>query len=272
VAVVELRDKDVIAGFCRRNAALHAYELGDLDDFFWPHTRWFAWRPDGDVRELVLLYTEPDPPVLIALSDRRDGELERLLASLLAELPPRVYAHLAPHLAGVLTERYASAAPATHLKMHLVRAEQLEGHQAAVEVLVPDDLAAVETFYRAAYPGTWFTPRMLETMRYVGIRESGRLTSVAGVHVYSPAWGVAALGNVATLPSHRRQGLAQAACASLCQLLRADGIDTIALNVRSDNVAAIRAYERLGFDPVAEYVETTLEARDASVAGDVSAT
>ena len=50
------------------------------------------------------------------------------------------------------------------------------------------------------YPGTWFVPRMLATNRYVGIRENGRLVCVAGVYVHSPTWGVAALGNVATLP------------------------------------------------------------------------
>jgi predicted GNAT family acetyltransferase len=83
---------------------------------------------------------------------------------------------------------------------------------------------------------------------------------VAGVHVYSPAWGVAALGNVATLPGSRGRGLARGACAALTRLLLDDGIDTIALNVRSDNGAAIRAYEQIGFEPVAEYVEAGLAA------------
>ena len=42
---IELRDRDELASFFRRRPEVHAYELGDLDDFFWPHTRWFgsAW-------------------------------------------------------------------------------------------------------------------------------------------------------------------------------------------------------------------------------------
>ena len=109
-----------------------------------------------------------------------------------------------------------------------------------MDVLGAADLADIEAFYRTAYPGTWFAARMLATGRYVGIREDGRLVCVAGVHVHSPTWGVAALGNVATLPERRGEGLARAACAALCRLLLADGIETIALNVRADNAPATR--------------------------------
>jgi predicted GNAT family acetyltransferase len=101
---------------------------------------------------------------------------------------------------------------------------------------------------------------MLDTGRYVGIRRDGRLACVAGVHVWSPTWRVAALGNVATLPSLRGSGLATSACARLCRVLLDDGIDVVSLNVRADNAAAIRAYEKLGFTRAAEYVEVSLAA------------
>ena len=120
----------------------------------------------------------------------------------------------------------------------------------------------------AAYPETWFTPRMLATGRYVGIRHDGRLACVAGVHVHSPAWGVAALGNVATLPELRGRGLARAACAALCLLLLEDGIETIALNVRADNAAAIAAYSLLGFEVATSYWEASLRDPRASGASD----
>ena len=56
----------------------------------------------------------------------------------------------------------------------------------------------------------------------------------------------------------RGAGLATVACAALCHLLLADGIDVISLNVRADNRAAIRAYEKLGFAHAADYVEVLL--------------
>jgi ribosomal protein S18 acetylase RimI-like enzyme len=261
VGVVELHDRDAIAAFCRRRAAVHAYELGDLDDFFWPHTRWFAWERDGEPAQLALLYTEHELPVLLALAEEPVEEMGRLLVELLRRLPARLYAHVSPSLAGVLQRRYTIEPHGPHLKMALARPELLDGRASPDAVLLgPDDLQELELLYSAAYPGTWFVPRMLKSGRYVGLRVGGRLACVAGVHVWSTRWGVAALGNVATLPELRGRGLAQVACAALCTVLLADGIETIALNVHAGNAPAIAAYCRLGFETVAEYEEVLLEA------------
>jgi hypothetical protein len=36
-----VHDRTELAAELRKDPALHAYELGDLDDFFWPYTSWF---------------------------------------------------------------------------------------------------------------------------------------------------------------------------------------------------------------------------------------
>lgn len=263
MTVVELRDRDVIAGFCRRRPAVHAYELGDLDDFFWPHTRWLGWQPDGRLEQLALLYDEPDPPVLLAFAEEPEHGMVDLLRSVTADLPGRLYAHLSPALVeGLSPAIVPSAEPVPHCKLGLVDPTALERHDTdEAELLAPSQLAEIDAFYRRAYPGTWFQARMLETGRYVGIRRDGELACVAGIHVWSPAWRVAALGNVATLPALRGTGLATAACARLCRVLLGDGIDVVSLNVRTDNAAAIRAYEKLGFAHAADYVEVPLTKR-----------
>jgi RimJ/RimL family protein N-acetyltransferase len=260
VGVVELRDRGAIAAFLRRRPAVHAYELGDLDDFFWPHTRWLGWSRGGRLEQVALLYVEPEPPVLLALAEEPEDTMAALLRAVAARIPRSVYAHLTPVLVDVLApERVASAPPTDHRKLGLVRPDALAPHDTLdAEVLDPSHLAEVLAFYTRAYPGTWFQPRMLETGRYVGIRRDGELACVAGVHVWSPTWRVAALGNVATLPSARGSGLATGACARLCRMLLEDGIETISLNVRTDNAAALRAYEKLGFARAADYVEVML--------------
>ena len=260
MAVVELRERDVLARFLRARPAVHAYELGDLDDFFWPRTRWLGWRPDGRVEQVALLYDEPDPPVLLAFAEEPGQGMHDLLRSIVRELPPRLYAHLSPGLLAALApELVPSSEPALHRKLGLVDPGALGLYDTAeCELLSSSDLAEVERFYERAYPGTWFQPRMLETGRYVGIRRNGELACVAGVHVWSPKWRVACLGNVATLPTARGEGLATAACAGLCRILLDDGIDVISLNVRADNAAAIRAYEKLGFAHAGDYVEVML--------------
>jgi ribosomal protein S18 acetylase RimI-like enzyme len=259
VGVVELRDRDVIAEFCRRRPAVHAYALGDLDDFFWPHTRWLGWEGARGLEQLVLLYDEPDPPVLLALAEPPAEQMAALLGAVDHELPARLYAHLTPELVDTVAPRFVpESAPAAHRKLGLVDPTRLEGFGDDAVLLGPEDLDEVADFYERAYPGTWFEPRMLETRRYVGIRDTSGLLCIAGVHVWSRAWHVAALGNVATLPEERGRGLATAACAQLCRRLLADGIDVVSLNVRADNASAIAAYERLGFAWAADYVEVPL--------------
>jgi ribosomal protein S18 acetylase RimI-like enzyme len=260
MAVVELRDRDTLARFFRKRPAVHAYELGDLDDFFWPHTRWLGWMPNGRVEQVALLYDEPDPPVLLAFAEEPAAGMEALLRSLVGELPHAMYAHLSPGLLDALASGLVPTRdPAPHLKLGLADPSMLARYDTAeCELLSSADLEEVQRFYERAYPGTWFQPRMLETGRYVGVRRGDELACIAGVHVWSPAWGVACLGNVATMPAARGEGLATAACARLCRALLGDGIDVISLNVRADNAAAIRAYEKLGFAHAAGYVEVML--------------
>jgi GNAT superfamily N-acetyltransferase len=258
--IVELSDRDVIARWCRRRPAVDAYLLGDLDDFFWPHTRWYGWQPAGSLEQIVLLYTEPEVPVLLGFGVPGEPALSRLLRAVEPLLPERLYAHTGVDGLAALRPAFAvEHGPEPHLKLGLGSRERLASavrHE--VERLGPGDLDEVERFYRASYPGTWFHPRMLETGRYVAIRAAGAVVCIAGVHVWSPRYRVACLGNVATLPAERGRGLATSACASLCLLLLEDGIETISLNAHEDNAHALGAYARLGFERAAAYLEVGL--------------
>ncbi|PZF81369.1 GNAT family N-acetyltransferase, partial [Micromonospora endophytica] len=87
-------DRGVLAGLLGRDPLLHAYELGDLDDFFWPYTSWFR---RGEA--VALLYHGARPPTLLALSGPAGvGELAALLGELAPVLPTRCDAHLSPGL------------------------------------------------------------------------------------------------------------------------------------------------------------------------------
>ena len=89
---------------------------------------------------------------------------------------------------------------------------------------------------------------------YFGIRNDTMLLSIAGVHVYSKKYRVAALGNIATHPEHRGKGYGTAVTARLCRELL-EHVDTIGLNVGVDNTAAIKCYKKLGFEFTAVYNE-----------------
>lgn len=248
MGLVAVIDRGEIERFLRQDAPLHVYGLGDLDDFFFPQVEWTGWRVKGELQALFLLYLGFDLPVLMALEDKNPAAARELYQALRPTLPKRYYGHLSPYLVGT---------PGTHLKMQLGRGPQIEapcpkGYE--IEVLTPADAEAATAFYAVAHPRNWFDPRLLKTGQYLGIKRGGCLVSVAGVHVYSLKYRVAAVGNVATLPAHRGKGLASAVTAGLCRSLKKD-VDLIGLNVKMDNVAAIKCYSRLGFVTVAHFHE-----------------
>jgi predicted GNAT family acetyltransferase len=120
--------------------------------------------------------------------------------------------------------------------------------------LTNDDLNQMLQLYEEAYPGNWFDPRMLQTRQYFGIKIANRLISVAGIHVHSETYRVAALGNIVTHPDYRGRGFAQSVTARLCRSLL-ENVDHIGLNVKANNTVAIGLYEKLGFEILAPYYE-----------------
>lgn len=253
-----LHSKRDIEAFLRRDLFLHLYELGDLDDFFWNYTTWYALSENHKIKQLVLFYTQAHLPVLLGLSKDIDS-LKDLLQSILHLLPKRFYAHLSKDAVGVFAEDYQVRSHGLHSKMALTNPTYLDAVDPLnVMPLTKADAPALKELYQASYPGNWFEPRMLQTKQYFGIKQGLQLISVAGVHTYSPEFSVATLGNITTHPAFRNQGLGKAVSTQLCRSLL-QTVQHIGLNVRTDNAAAISCYTKLGFEIVATYKEYALE-------------
>ena len=253
-----LHDKGTIEQFLRRNTWLHLYELGDLDDFFWQYTTWYAFKDAEEIQELVLLYTGLELPTLLGITEGL-ATMRDLLQSLMPLLPRRFYAHFSGDLASVFAHDYRIESHGLHYKMALMDTSRLEKvDSSGVVPLTVADVDDLQTLYRISYPENWFDPRMLETGHYYGIRRDAKLVSVAGVHVYSPQYKIGVLGNVTTHPDCRGQRLGSAVCAKLCKVLL-ETVDHVGLNVRADNASAIACYKRLGFEIIGEYDEALFE-------------
>ncbi len=98
-----LADKQEIWKRLCSDAPLHLYEIGDLDEFFWPHTKWFA----GEENSLALLYTGMETPCLLAFErERGKGSLYKLLETIAPTFPTTVNAHVSPHLVEALAQQY----------------------------------------------------------------------------------------------------------------------------------------------------------------------
>ena len=254
-----LHDKAEIEAALRQDVPLHLYSLGDLDDFFWPYTQWYALKHQGQILAIALLYTAFSPPVLLALSPpEKIRDLRMLLQELVPLLPRRVYTHLSLGVEEVF-DAYSQTSFGIHDKMVLKDRTQFQPFVSPQAVrLLPEHLPEIQALYRSSYAGNAFDPRMLETGQFFGLWEADRLVSVSGIHAYSPAFRVAAIGNVATHPDYRNRGFAKMVTAALCQSLL-EKVDQIGLNVKADNAAAIQSYRRLGFEICASYHEVMLE-------------
>jgi len=267
--IKEIRERQQILTFLCRDPFLHIYEMGDLDEFFWPFTRWFAWQVDDELQALFLLYTgDPSAPTLLALEEENPEAARSLLRRVARIVQPPLQIHFSFHLRHLLPSLLETTEPVPIVKMGAV-ASEVKGGPTGLRSPVrlgPTDEPEILEFYEAAYPDHWFNPRMLATGCYLGARVDGRLASVAGIHVYSPQYRVAALGNIATLPEYRGRGLAGHLTYQLCRGLSRT-VDYIGLNVREDNPAARRCYQRLGFRDCARFAVVSARQTCASSPG-----
>jgi predicted GNAT family acetyltransferase len=92
-------------------------------------------------------------------------------------------------------------------------------------------------------PGPFGT-RTRELGTFIGIREGGRLASMAGVRLH--VHGFTEVSAVCTHPDHLGKGYAAGLMSEIMARIRKRG-DTPFLHVRADNTRAIQIYERLGF-------------------------
>lgn len=253
---VIIHDKETIERYLRGNEALNIYCIGDLDDLFRPFTIWYGLRGgDGKILSLAMLYAGGEIPALMAYRACEGEALAELVAGISNFLPANFYAHLCGPSETALAKRFELEAHGRHLKMYLKDASMVpRGDDPAVRNLGAPDLEALVRLYKKSYPGNWFDPATLATGEYFGIFDGAELICAAGVHVYSKAYGAAALGNITTRPECRGKGLAARVTAALCRSLMKK-VRLIGLNVDYGNAPAIRCYEKLGFAVAGEYGE-----------------
>jgi ribosomal protein S18 acetylase RimI-like enzyme len=247
------RNKNEIYSFLSRNKGLYLYLIGDLDDFFWPHTTWYIALVNGKIEAAALLYSGMAPSTFLLF---HEGDLscpEEMIRELLPELPEEFNVHLSPGLLESFGKENIIRNYGRNSRMILVK-EPVHITDEKIRRLERTDLAEIEKFYQLAYPANWFDSRMLETGKYFGYFDKGILAGIAGIHVYSPEYRIAALGNIATHPEFRGRKIAFKLTSVLCSDLRKD-TDTIGLNVSSANTAAIKCYENAGFEIRGSYDE-----------------
>jgi ribosomal protein S18 acetylase RimI-like enzyme len=243
-----LSDKEQILSFLQQDRLYAAYAIGDLEPSLFAHCQWFGAENDGQVKALALFFTGLNPSALFTMRDT-DG-LAAILASALR--PERAYFTCREKHLPVVRAFYALDEVEEMLRMAITPADfrPVAGQTIKLDI---SHLDALRQLYQLG-GGDAFAPYQLRDGVYYGVEVGGQLVSVAGTHLVSPAFGVAAVGNISTHPNHRRRGYATACTSHVLEELLTQGLDVV-LNVNLKNAEAIRVYERLGFRRYCPYIE-----------------
>jgi len=241
-SIVKISDRDRLERLLRADEVWGGYALGDLEEPHFSRTQWRLCEA-GDGWALVMSYAFGEGLTLMTFGEGR------LVAKVLKDTdfsgPCDLHTHAA-HLDSVspLFEGPLKA----YLRLGVDRAEfHSVDPPAALELgaLGEEDVPAALNLYRH-YPQNFFAPERIGEGLYMGARREGRLIAVAGTHVVSPQYRVAAVGDIVVDPACRGQGVGAAITSSLCVRLF-EKVDLIVLNVAVENAAARRCYEKLGF-------------------------
>ncbi|MEW6320351.1 MAG: GNAT family N-acetyltransferase [Acidobacteriota bacterium] len=226
--------RDDIRPILRRDRYWCLYALGDLTPRMFEKCAWFT--PD-----LSLVLHDFGTCILFAMGT---GSLDEALAHVTFPVHLQLQQDALAHVARVVSidrqlPMWRMAWTGGPLPPADGRAVRLRaGDVEAVRRLYADGDATGEA-------PDFFYPEMIGDGVFYGVYDGGDLASVAGTHLVARDEGAAAIGNIYTRRDCRNRGLGRLVTTAVLRELQ--GIETIGLNVRADNAAAIQLYESLGF-------------------------
>ncbi|MCE5300617.1 MAG: GNAT family N-acetyltransferase [Spirochaetia bacterium] len=259
--IIETKDRARLAGFLKNDPFLHLYELGNLQEKLFSHTRWHMAEMDGEILAVSMQYFSKKNPILFLLENKETLAARTLMEGIKGELPSQIYCHISKGLEKALANEYRFKEPVEYIKMRLTGdillrpAVKYEDYTYRIN---ENDFEPVNDFLKSINPDAFFVPAMLKTGKYFCIRKDNNIISIAGVHFFDREQSVAAIGNIATIESERNKGYAKSVLASLC-LDMWNEVQYMGLNVRADNITAIKAYEKLGFVEHSRHFEITAQ-------------
>ena len=250
-------DDPELAALLSKDPITSAYMLGDLDMPYAEHCRWYGLNEEG-LRGVILLYSGLSMPAVLTKGDPED--VEALIEATHLNLPRRFYCHIRSEHKRALECYFDLYGLKNMIRMGLTKKEYNPTSETdGVAPLTHRDTGDIMKLYQH-YPDNFFEPALLDTGMYFGIREEGELLSVAGLHVLSERYDVAAIGNIVTHATHRGQGHASRCIQALLDALFGK-VTHVTLNVRRENTAAIACYQKFGFTERYPFVEGWAQVR-----------
>jgi GNAT superfamily N-acetyltransferase len=238
---MRLTDKDAIRALLQRDRRWCVYALGDLTPHMFEKCQWFT--PD-----LTLVLHDYGTCILFADGT---GSIKEALAHVSWPVHLQVRKNALDEIA-----RHATLTSEKQMIRMAWQRGAITVNEHAIR-LTAEDVSAIERLYAdgqsTGESPDFFYPAMVTHGVFFGIYEHADLVAVAGTHLAAGDESAAAIGNVYTRRDRRGRGYSRLVTAAVLNALR--DFETVGLNVRHDNVPAIRVYESLGFVKHCDFVE-----------------
>ncbi|MEA3337505.1 MAG: GNAT family N-acetyltransferase [Chloroflexota bacterium] len=254
-------DKAELHAFLQRDPIYGAYAIGDLEDVHFSQCTWYLAESAGQGKALMLIYQGLEPPVLFCMGDVA-GIAEIFRRGM---LPGTMYMSAQVEHLPIFQQRYDfrldRVRPMWRMTVTPERFLPVDAPIGAnrtwkLRCLGISDVEALVTLYSAggAFVPDAFSPSQVPEGVFVGLEHAGELLAVAGTHLVAPTWAVAAVGNLYTHPAWRGRGFGQLVTTAVTRELLSRGM-LVVLNVDGDNAAAIRVYQKLGYQSYCPFFE-----------------
>jgi len=259
--VRRLKDREAIRRLLESRPVYTAYALGQLEPHLFPLSEWWLAEGDGQMAGLggwaLLLHSRGGlGNALFAL-----GEAAPLAALLCLHPGPRyAFATCQAEHIGILRRFFRLSQEQPMLRMK-VTADTFRPPEGEARRLRGREVRLVNRLYNAEGAVASYTARQIEGGVYFGAYVGERLVAVAGTHAVSPAHGVAVVGNVYTHPRYRGRGLGALVTGAVTAAV-IEACPLVVLSVDPRNRAAVRAYQRLGYEGECRLIEAAATRRD----------
>jgi ribosomal protein S18 acetylase RimI-like enzyme len=254
-SVERLTDRKAIRALLTPEESYAAYALAQLAPSLFPRNEWWsAGGPGG--RALVLHSRGGLGPALLTVGDA-------VTVDVLLNLHPgprTCFASFRPEHLEVVQRHFMLARKELMVRMS-VTAETFRPAEGEAVRLRGRDIGLINRLYSAEGGLAVYSPGHIEDGVYFGVIGEGRLASIAGTHVDSPAERVAVVGNVFTHPRYRGTGMATIATSAVTRIL-VERCELVALTVEASNDPALAVYAKLGYRQQCTLYETPMVRKD----------
>jgi ribosomal protein S18 acetylase RimI-like enzyme len=250
----KLTDRSEILAYLETDRLYASYAIGDLEPGLFEQSSWAGAEQAGRLAALILLFRGLGPPPLFLMGNA--AGLRAILETV--QYPERLYLTCrSEHLS--MTRDYFAWDKTVPMWRMVLNPNRFQAGGSDCIRLSPEHHDHLAELYSLG-GGDAFDLAQLQHGAFYGILVENRLVAVAGTHLVSPTYGVAAVGNVFTHLHYRRRGYGTATTGAVVAELLARGIQDVILNVGQDNASAIHVYDRLGFERYCPFLEGPVSA------------